>query len=170
MKPIFLIGYMGAGKSVVGRALSRRYGLTHIDLDWRIEQRFHQKISDMFATIGEDGFRRRERNMLHEVMAIEDVVVSVGGGTPCFFDNIDQMNSSGTTIYLKCEVDTLVERIKLSQGKRPIVADKTEAELHTFIAEHLSCRESFYAQAQYVVETDFLNLNDFVLPFLEKLI
>ena len=103
MKPIFLIGYMGAGKSVVGRALSRRYGLTHIDLDWRIEQRFHQKISDMFATIGEDGFRRRERNMLHEVMAIEDVVVSVGGGTPCFFDNIDQMNSSGTTIYLKCE-------------------------------------------------------------------
>ena len=59
---------------------------------------------------------------------------------------------------------------KLSQGKRPIVADKTEAELHTFIAEHLSCRESSYAQAQYVVETDFLNLNDFVLPFLEKLI
>lgn len=165
MKPIFLIGYMGAGKTAVGRALSRRYGLEHIDLDWRIEQRFHQKISDMFATIGEDGFRRRERNMLQEVMAIEDVVVSVGGGTPCFFDNMDQMNSAGTTIYLRCEVDTLVERIQLSQGKRPIVTGKTEAELKTFVMDHLSSRESFYAKAQYIVDANDLDLANLVLPF-----
>ena len=151
---------MGAGKSVVGRALSRRYGLTHIDLDWRIEQRFHQKISDMFATIGEDGFRRRERNMLHEVMAIEDVVVSVGGGTPCFFDNMDQMNSAGTTIYLKCEVDTLVERIQLSQGKRPIVAGKNRDELAQFVAKNLTNREQFYFKAKKVIDADKLDLSN----------
>ncbi len=157
---------MGAGKSVVGRVLSRRYGLTHIDLDWRVEQRFHQKISDMFATIGEEGFRRRERNMLHEVMAMEDVVVSVGGGTPCFFDNMEQMNSAGDTIYLRCEVDTLVERICLSQSKRPIVAGKTKDELTSFIANHLIEREPFYAQAKHIVKADDLDLNSFELSFL----
>ena len=99
MRPIFLIGYMGSGKTTVGRILARQYGIEHIDLDWRIEQRFHTKISDMFAEIGEDGFRRRERNMLQEIMGMEDVVVSVGGGTPCFFDNMEQMNSAGYTIY-----------------------------------------------------------------------
>ena len=150
MKPIFLIGYMGAGKSAVGRALARKYGLEHIDLDWRIEQRFHQKISDMFATIGEEGFRRRERNMLHEVMGMEDVVVSVGGGTPCFFDNMEQMNAEGHTIYLQCSVGVLVERIMCSQNKRPIVANKTEEELMDFVAKHLAEREAFYMQANEV--------------------
>lgn len=166
MKPIFLIGYMGAGKTAVGRALARRYGLEHIDLDWRIEQRFHQKISDMFATIGEEGFRRRERNMLHEVMAMEDVVVSVGGGTPCFFDNMEQMNEAGDTIYLQCGVDVLVERIMRSQGKRPIVAGKTEDELKIFITEHLLQRTSFYSMAKYVLEVDDLDLDNLELSFL----
>ena len=150
MKPIFLIGYMGAGKSAVGRALARKYGLEHIDLDWRIEQRFHQKISDMFATIGEEGFRRRERNMLHEVMGMEDVVVSVGGGTPCFFDNMEQMNAEGHTIYLQCSVGVLVERIMRSQNKRPIVANKTKEELMDFVVKHLAEREVFYLQANEV--------------------
>ena len=158
MKPIFLIGYMGAGKSAVGRALAHKYGLEHIDLDWRIEQRFHQKISDMFATIGEEGFRRRERNMLHEVMGMENVVVSVGGGTPCFFDNMEQMNAEGHTIYLQCSVDVLVERIIRSQNKRPIVANKTKEELMDFVAKHLAEREAFYMQANEIWIADELRI------------
>lgn len=158
MKPIFLIGYMGAGKSAVGRALAHRYGLEHIDLDWRIEQRFHQKISDMFATIGEEGFRRRERNMLHEVMGMENVVVSVGGGTPCFFDNMEQMNAEGHTIYLQCSVDVLVERIMRSQNKRPIVASKTKEELMDFVVKHLAEREVFYMQANEIWIADELRI------------
>ena len=150
MRPIFLIGYMGSGKTTVGRILARQYGIEHIDLDWRIEQRFHTKISDMFAEIGEDGFRRRERNMLQEIMGMEDVVVSLGGGTPCFFDNVEQMNSAGYTIYLQCNIDVLVERIMRSQAKRPIVANKTKDELEVFVAEHLAEREKFYLKAQYV--------------------
>lgn len=161
MKPIFLIGYMGAGKSAVGRALARRYGIEHIDLDWRIEQRFRTKIADMFAEIGEEGFRRRERNMLHEVMGMEDVVVSVGGGTPCFFDNMEQMNASGQTIYLQCDVDVLVERIMRSQNKRPIVANKTKEELIDFVSKHLAERESFYLKAQSIWNAEGLRINNY---------
>ena len=142
---------MGSGKTTMGRTLARRYGIEHIDLDWRIEQRFRTKIADMFTKIGEDGFRRRERNMLHEVMGMENVIVSVGGGTPCFFDNMEQMNASGHTIYIQCEVDTLVERIMRSQNKRPIVANKTKEELTEFVAKHLAEREPFYLQAQEII-------------------
>lgn len=151
---------MGSGKTTVGRALARRYGIEHIDLDWRIEQRFRTKIADMFAEIGEDGFRQRERNMLHEVMGMEDVVVSVGGGTPCFFDNMEQMNASGQTIYLQCDVDVLVERIMRSQNKRPIVANKTREELMVFVADHLTEREGFYLQAQCVCNVEELELGE----------
>ena len=165
MKPIFLIGYMGAGKTAVGRALARRYGLEHIDLDWRIEQRFHQKIADMFATVGEEGFRRREQNMLHEVMEMEDVVVSVGGGTPCFFDNMEQMNVAGQTIYLQCAVDVLVERIMRSQNKRPIVANKPQEELTQFVSEHLAEREPIYLRAKHILHTTELNLTEINLDF-----
>ena len=160
MRPIFLIGYMGSGKTTVGRVLARQYGIEHIDLDWRIEQRFHTKISDMFAEIGEDGFRRRERNMLQEIMCMEDVVVSVGGGTPCFFDNMEQMNSAGYTIYLQCNIDVLVERIMRSQAKRPIVANKTKEELEVFVAEHLAEREKFYLKAQYVWNAVEMDLDE----------
>ena len=157
---------MGAGKSAVGRTLACRYGLEHIDLDWRIEQRFHTKIADMFATIGEEGFRCREQNMLHEVMAMEYVVVSVGGGTPCFFDNMEQMNASGHTIYLQGSVDVLVERIMRSQNKRPIVAGKSHEELTRFVADHLAQREPFYMQAHEVWNVDELDLNR--LPIIDN--
>ena len=159
MRPIFLIGYMGSGKTAVGRYLACRYGIEHIDLDWRIEQRFRIKISDMFAEVGEEGFRLRERNMLHEVMQMENVVISVGGGTPCFFDNMEQMNAAGQTIYLQCGVDVLVERIMRSQNKRPIVANKSREELMTFVANHLAEREVFYLQAQCVWNAEKLDLN-----------
>lgn len=160
MRPIFLIGYMGSGKTTVGRILARQYGIEHIDLDWRIEQRFHTKISDMFVEIGEDGFRRRERNMLQEIMCMEDVVVSLGGGTPCFFDNMKQMNSAGYTIYLQCDIGVLVERIMRSQAKRPIVANKTKDELEVFVAEHLAEREKFYLKAQYVWNAVEMDLDE----------
>lgn len=157
---------MGSGKTMLGRALAHRYNLEHIDLDWRIEQRFRGKISDMFAEIGEDGFRNRERNMLLEVMEMENVVISVGGGTPCFFDNMDLMNGAGHTVYLQCDVDTLVERIRRSQGKRPIVANKTLGELKEFVVEHLAKREGFYKRAQYVLKSDDCDLSVVELPFL----
>ena len=96
MKPIFIIGFMGSGKSTLGRALAQATGLTFIDLDTYIEQRFHANVRDIFAQRGEDGFRRLERMMLHEVSEFEDVIVACGGGTPCFFNNMEHINSHGT--------------------------------------------------------------------------
>ena len=93
MTRILLTGYMGAGKTTLGRALATKLGLTFIDLDCYIEERFRKTISQIFAEKGEEGFRDIERRMLHEVAEFEDIIISTGGGTPCFFDNIDYMNS-----------------------------------------------------------------------------
>ena len=95
MTRIFLIGYMGAGKTTLGKAFSRELGLTFIDLDWYIEERFHKTVQQLFSERGEQGFRELEQKMLHEVAEFEDVVISAGGGTPCFFDNMDYMNACG---------------------------------------------------------------------------
>ena len=100
MKRIFLIGYMGAGKTTVGKVLAERLGLSFIDLDFYVEGRFHKTIPQLFAERGEAGFRELERRMLREVAEFEDVLVSCGGGTPCFFDNMDFMNRAGQTVYL----------------------------------------------------------------------
>ena len=104
MTRIILIGYMGAGKTTLGHALANRLQLQFIDLDLYIEERYRKTISQIFAERGEEGFRLIEQRMLHEVAEFEDVVISTGGGTPCFFDNIDYMNRQGTTVFLDVPV------------------------------------------------------------------
>lgn len=99
MKRIFLIGYMGSGKTTLGKAFARAMQLQFIDLDWYIEERFHKTVQELFAERGEEGFREVERNMLHEAGEFENVVIAAGGGTPCFFDNIDYMNRVGDTVF-----------------------------------------------------------------------
>ena len=100
MTRIFLIGYMGAGKTTLGKAFARALGLTFVDLDWYVEERFHKTVRQIFEERGEDGFRDLEKRMLHEASEFEDVVISVGGGTPCFFDNMEYMNAAGETVFL----------------------------------------------------------------------
>ena len=92
---IFLTGYMGAGKTTLGKAFARELNVPFIDLDWYIEERFHKSIRELFVERGEASFRELERNMLHEVSEFEDVIISTGGGTPCFFDNMDYMTDTG---------------------------------------------------------------------------
>ena len=111
MTRIFLVGYMGAGKTTLGRALAKATGMQFIDLDCYIEERFRKTIAQIFAEKGEEHFRDLERRMLHEVGEFEDVIISTGGGTPCFFDNIEYMNSQGTTVYLDVPVERLHIRL-----------------------------------------------------------
>ena len=111
MKRVFLVGYMGAGKTTVGKELAKLAGLSFIDLDYYIEGRYHKAVSQIFAERGEEAFREIERNMLHEVAEFEDVLISTGGGAPCFFDNMEFMNASGTTVYLKVSVEELAKRL-----------------------------------------------------------
>lgn len=157
MQPIFLIGYMGCGKSTLGRSVSALTGMQFIDLDGYIEGRFHRTVSDIFAERGESGFREIERAMLHEVGEFEDVLVACGGGTPCFFDNIDWMNSHGTTVYLDTSIDKLFTRLKRGRHKRPLIADKSDDELREFIVNALESRMTHYSRANSVFKSDLLD-------------
>ncbi|HIX85656.1 MAG TPA: shikimate kinase [Candidatus Parabacteroides intestinigallinarum] len=154
MRRIFLVGYMGAGKTTVGRALSKRTGLSFIDLDYYIEGRYRKTVSQIFAEKGEEGFRKIERNLLHEVAAFEDVLVSTGGGTPCFFDNMDYMNACGATIYLKVSVEELARRLEVCKRTRPVLRGRSGEELRDFIAESLERREPYYGKASVVFDAE----------------
>lgn len=147
MKPIFLIGYMGCGKTTLGRALSNASGLDFIDLDRYIENRFHSTVSALFAERGEEGFRLIERAMLDEVSRFSDVIIACGGGTPCFFNNMEMMNNRGTTIWLNTPIERLFERLQRNRSKRPIIANKSDDELLDFITDALRSREPHYSKA-----------------------
>lgn len=156
MTRIFLTGYMGAGKTTLGKAFAHHLGLQFIDLDWYIEERFHKTISQLFAERGEDGFRLLERNMLHEVGEFEDVLISTGGGTPCFFDNMDYMNRQGQTVFLDVNPDVLFRRLKVATRQRPILQGKTDDELRLFIRKALDARLPHYQQARYIFDGNSL--------------
>ena len=160
MRSITLIGYMCAGKTTVGKPLARDLGLRFYDLDWYIEERFRKRVPQIFAEEGEDAFRRKEMNMLREVAEFEDIVLSCGGGTPCFYDNMAYLNEVSTTVYLKASPETLVEHIRLSKGERPLLKGKSPEELLGFVTEQLAAREPYYSQAQYVVDINVLDSFD----------
>ncbi len=147
---IFLIGYMGAGKTTLGKAFARELGLTFIDLDWYIEERFHKTVQRIFEERSEEGFRELERNMLHEVSDFENVVISTGGGTPCFFDNMEYMNTQGETVFLSVDPTVLFRRLRVAKQQRPLLAEKTDEELMEFIGSALEKRMPHYSKARHI--------------------
>lgn len=156
MKPIFLIGYMGSGKSTLGRALGRMTSLDFIDLDHYIEARYRQTVREIFAAGEEQRFRDVERRMLLEVAGFENVVVACGGGTPCFGDNMEIMNAAGTTVFLDTSFPKLFSRLKRGRHKRPLIAEKTDDELAEFIASSLRARMPHYSKARFSFRADLL--------------
>ncbi len=156
MVRIYLIGYMGVGKTTVGKKLAKLFDIGFIDLDKFIESKYHKTVPELFAERGENEFRLIEQKSLIEVSEIENVVVSTGGGTPCFFENIRLMNQTGITVYIHAEPDELAARLRASKTIRPIVSGKTGEDLMMFIANHLKERERFYNQAQLIYKTDRL--------------
>ena len=157
MKRIIIIGYMGSGKTTVGHALSQELGLPFYDLDWYIETRMHRTVKQIFDEKGEEGFRKIEHNLLHEVAEFEDVIISCGGGTPCFFDHIDYINRQGETVYLKCTTDVLYKHLKMGKTVRPLLLNKTPDEVKTFIEAQLKQREPFYAKAKHIVDVSLMD-------------
>ena len=157
MTRIILIGYMGAGKTTVGKALARELGLPFYDLDWYIEERFRRTIPQIFAEKGEEGFRRIEQHVLHEVAEFEDLIISSGGGTPCFFDNMEYMNRQAMTVYLKATPETLFQHLKMGKTERPLLKGKTDEELIDFIRSSLATREPFYSRARYTLDVSLLD-------------
>ncbi|MDR0422835.1 MAG: shikimate kinase [Proteiniphilum sp.] len=154
MKRIFITGYMGAGKTTIGKQLAKSLSLSFVDLDTCIENKYRKSIPTLFAEKGEDEFRKIENRVLREVAQFENAVISTGGGTPCFFDNMEMMNRAGVTIYLETEPEDLVRRLRASRTVRPLITGKPAEELLPFITEHLSRRERYYRQAQIIYHTD----------------
>jgi len=149
---IFLIGFMGCGKSTMGRALSASLNLTFIDLDTFLEERYFKTIPQIFAEEGEDNFRRKERKVLEEVAAFDNVIVATGGGAPCFFDNMELMNNSGFCIFLDVGIDSLVTRLLHAKTERPLIKGKSPDELRLFIEGLMQKRRPFYEKAHHILK------------------
>ena len=170
---IVLIGYMCAGKTTIGKALAKELNRTFYDLDWYIEERFHKKIPQIFAEEGEARFRELEQRMLHEVAEFENIILSCGGGTPCFFDNMEYMNSVAETFYLKASPETLCCHVAMSRGERPLLKGKSPEELRSYIEEQVQLRSAYYEKAHHTIDINVLNtfekINDIVKQISEKM-
>ena len=169
MRRVILVGYMGSGKTTVGKALSKATGMMFYDLDWYIESRMHKTISQIFAERGEEAFRQIEYNMLHEVAEFEDVIISCGGGTPCFFDNMDYLNQQGDVVYLKASPETLYKHLLMAKVERPLLKNKTADELISYISGHLQERSPFYQKARYILDVDVLDAYDKIKTSVDRL-
>lgn len=147
---------MGSGKTTVGKALAESLGLTFYDLDWCIESRYHRTVPQLFAERGEQGFRELERRLLREYGEFEDIVLSCGGGTPCFFDNMDFILQQSQCVYLKATPETLAMHLRMGKVERPLIKGKSPDELQDYIRQSLAEREPFYSRAHHTLCVDLL--------------
>ena len=150
MKPVFLIGYMGCGKTTLGVELARQMQLRFIDLDEYIESKHGITIVEIFDEMGENRFRELETEALHEVVAMQDVIVGCGGGTPCHGDNMALMNQAGITVWLTTSPERITARLLLPEqkSKRPKVLHLPDEDVLPLVKAELQARAPIYAQAQ----------------------
>ena len=132
MKAIFLMGYMGSGKSTTGKKLAKLLDYSFIDLDNYIEEEQGKSIPAIFSEQGEEAFRLIEKDALNTLRVKENIVISCGGGTPCFHNNISVMNQAGTTVYIKLSPEMLQSRLLVAKEKRPLIENKNAEELLSF--------------------------------------
>jgi len=171
---IFLFGYMGAGKTVIGKSLSKSIDYKFYDLDNFIELGENKKISEIFIDHNEVYFRKLENRYLKTLsQKNEQKIISLGGGTPCFENNlkiIDETQNS-ISIYLKASIETLSERLKGGKNKRPLISHITsDIELNEFISKHLFERSFYYEKAEFKVQTDNLDVSQIINLIKSKLI
>jgi shikimate kinase len=166
MNTIFLVGYMGAGKSVIGKSLSKSLGCKFFDLDAYIELKEGKKISQIFEEKNEVFFRKLENKYLKELILIKDKkIISTGGGTPCFENNFNiiQSCSNSVSVYLKASVETILDRLKGSVDKRPIISNfQNEDSIKEFIKKHLFERSFYYEKSKIKIITDDIEIRDIV--------
>ncbi|MHC5310149.1 shikimate kinase [Myroides sp. LJL116] len=164
MKKIILLGYMGSGKSTIGQKLAQQLHLPFIDLDQQIEKQLGKSVSDIFKEHGEIYFRKKEHEILHSLLEQKTpFVLSLGGGTPCYANNhlalkLDQV----TSIYLKGSIATLASRLEKAKEHRPLLNQKMDDTLETYIAKHLFDRSYFYYKAKHVLSIDDKSIDQVV--------
>lgn len=166
--PIFLVGFMASGKTSKGKKLARKLGVDFIDLDAQIEQQEHKSIATIFTEKGEDFFRKLEAEAVRAIPERTKAVIALGGGTPCFLNNMEVINNKGTSVYLKRSAARILGRLRQNKDKRPLVANLEDAELKVFIAESLEKRQPYYEKAAIHLDADSEKLDDLVNRFLKK--
>jgi len=147
---IYLLGFMGSGKTSIGKRVANQLKYNFLDLDEYLENKNKKTIPDIFKEEGEDKFRELEKEALHDTFKMDDVVIAAGGGTPCFFDNINQINDHGISFYLKRKAEFFVEKLLASKTERPLVKGKTKKELMDYVTQTLEYRNQFYELATKV--------------------
>ncbi|PSL48069.1 shikimate kinase [Chitinophaga niastensis] len=162
---IFLLGFMGAGKSYWGKQLADHWKLPYYDLDEVIVAEEEMAISDIFATKGEDYFREKESMLLRELSRQENFLISCGGGTPCFQENMDFMNEHGTTIWINPSVEAMVERLQRKKSKRPLISELEDEDLMGFVEKKMAERLPFYQQSRHIISSDNISLDTFTQNF-----
>ncbi|MBS1659981.1 MAG: shikimate kinase [Bacteroidetes bacterium] len=166
---IFLIGFMGSGKTHWGKQLSAKLGIPFFDLDSVIVEKEGMSVSEVFAKKGEEYFRYQEKETLEEVIeGTESFILSCGGGTPCFFNNIELMKKNGKVIWLNTSVDILKDRLFRERTTRPLISDVDDAELRRFIIKKLSERRMYYQQADVTVPEENTNLEELIQLLLNE--
>ena len=159
---IFLIGFMGCGKSTIGKKLAKTLSCKFIDLDKYIEGKTGKSIQQIFKEKGEKYFRVLETESLMEICKSDNLVIATGGGTPCFFDNMQRILDKGICIYLKMEANNLTKRLSKEKSKRPLIENLTEKYLVNFIRKKLVEREVFYNKANHIIQAKNISEKDII--------
>ena len=156
---VFLIGYMASGKSTTAKKLAKKLELEAVDLDKEIERTAEMSIPEIFKSEGEKAFRKRERTELRKWLQKDNFVMACGGGTPCFFESMDEMNGEGVTVYLQMSPKAVVDRVVSSKEERPMLKGLSEEKMLKKVAFQIEKREPFYNRATLTVNAVNLDLD-----------
>ncbi|PWK24523.1 shikimate kinase [Maribacter polysiphoniae] len=153
---IVLVGYMGSGKSTIGRILANRLNIKFLDLDDHIEAKEGMGIPQLFESKGEIYFRKKENEHLKQILnGTDHFILSTGGGTPCYGNNMEAiLEATPNVFYLKVTIPGLIERLAPEKAHRPLIANIPDGELPEFIGKHLFERSFFYSMAEHAIQTD----------------
>jgi shikimate kinase len=158
-QPVFLIGYMGAGKTTLGKQIAKKLGYTFLDTDAWIEEKMQLSIHEIFETYGENYFRNLEKEAIFQLPK-EEIVVATGGGLPCYGNLMSTIQTLGISIYLHRPAKELAQRLSHAKANRPLIRNKSEAELLDYITSQLKVREVFYQQADIILKREAQQLLD----------
>lgn len=167
---IVLMGYMGSGKSTIAKQVARRINLPLIDLDDFIVSQEEMSIASIFTSKGEIYFRLQESNYLKQILERkDDLVLALGGGTPCYSNNMEMIKSTSESFYLKAGIETLCKRLIKEKEQRPLIAALDETQLTEFVAKHLFERRNFYEQSKHIITIDAKTIEEVVTDIIVKL-
>src|SRR5258705_3231181 len=160
---IYLIGFMASGKSHWGKQLGQKLNIPFFDMDELIVNAEGRSINEIFARFGEEYFRLKEKGILHVITeGNPNFVMACGGGSPCYFNNIDYMNQSGTTVWLNTHMNILFQRLQIERDKRPLLKDLSDDQLRSFIIKKFADRKIYYEQAEVIIDDEEISLDHFI--------